>query len=83
MRLGKWSKDLRFEIIDEIVSPSCFELVARTHARILKFFCSRLPFSFQNQIFPLLSDLNKEYIKLNVSKVLDKMTRGVVSPLTR
>ena len=32
VELGKLSNDLGFENFDEIVSLSCFELVARTHA---------------------------------------------------
>ena len=80
VRLEKWGKDLGFRNFDGIVSPSCFELIARTHAKLLDFFRSKLSSSFRDQIFSLSSDLDKEYTKLNVGKVVDKMARESCIP---
>ena len=66
--LGKWSKDLEFKNFEGIVSQSYFKLVAWTH--------SRLPDNFLTQIFLQSVVLEKEYMKLNIGKAVDKMTRG-------
>jgi len=54
------------------VSPSCFEFVAWTHARLLE--------SYQNQIFPLSVVLDKKYMKLHIGKVVDHTTWGSCTP---
>jgi len=54
------------------LSPSSFELVAQTHATLLE--------SYQNHIFPLSVVQDKKYMKLNVGKVFDHMTRGNCIP---
>ena len=70
--LEKESMDRAFENFYGIVSPSCFDLVSRTHARLLE--------SFWNPIFPLLIVVEKKYIKLNVDKVVDHITRESCIP---
>ena len=50
--LEKGNTDRRLENFEGIVSPSCFELVARTHARLLE--------SFRNQIFFSISCSRKD-----------------------
>ena len=52
------------------MSSSYFELVARTHAKLLE--------SFQNQIFFSVDCSRKE--EADVSKVVDKITRGSFIP---
>ena len=75
MRFEKWSKDLGFENFDGNMRLLGFELVTRTHAKFLEVCRSRHPSSFRNQIFPLLVVLEKRHMKLNVGKVVDRMTR--------
>jgi len=56
--LGKWSKDLRFENFDGILSLQDFEFIARVSLR--------LPSSFPSQLVLLMVVRGKEYMKLDV-----------------
>ena len=68
MELGKWSKDIGgFENFDGILSLLEFEFV--TQALL------RLSSSFLSQLFLLMVD-REEYMKLDVGKVVDHITRG-------
>ena len=67
MELEKWSKDLGFENFDGISSLLDFKFVARVPLR--------LPSSFPNQLVLLMVVREKEYMKLDVGKVVDHMTR--------
>ena len=53
----KLSMEVSFGKCGEIVSPSDFEIIARTHAR--------LPYSFLRQILLPLDILKKKYMKLS------------------
>ena len=61
MGLKKWSKDLGFENFDGISSLLDFEFVAQS--------LLRLPSSFPGELVLLLV-VQKEYMKLNVGKVV-------------
>ena len=67
MGLEKWSKDLGFENFDRILSLLDFEFIARVPLR--------LPSSFPSQLVLRIVVREKEYMKLDVSKVVDHMTR--------
>jgi len=54
------------------VSPSCFDIFAQTHARLLEFFSFKASILFSKSDFSLLVVLEKRY----VGKVVDKMTGG-------
>ena len=69
MGLRKWSKDLGFENFDGISSLLDFEVVTRVHLR--------LPSSFFRQLVLLMVE---EYMKLDVGKVIDHMTRESCIP---
>ena len=71
--LEKWSKDLEFENFYGISSLLDFQFAARA---LLK-----LPSSLPNQLVLLLVVQEKEYMKLDVGKVNDHMTRGSYIPI--
>jgi len=77
VKLENLSMDLGFGKFVGLLSPSSFELVAQTHARLLESFHfwtePRLLFSFPN---PLLVILEKKY----VGQVVDQKTRGNCIP---
>ena len=68
----KWSKDLGFENFNGISSPLDFEFVTRVPLR--------LPSSFLSQLVLLMVIQGKEYMKLDVGKVVDHNTRGSYIP---
>ena len=68
----KWSKDLGFENFDGILSPLNFEFVTQVPLK--------LPSSFPSQLVPLMVVQEKEYMKLDVGKVVDHNTRGSCIP---
>ena len=68
----KWSKDLGFETFNGILILLDFEFAARA--------LLRLPSSFPSQLVLLLVVQEKEYMKLDVGKVVDHMTRGSCIP---
>ena len=72
MGLEKWSKDLEFENFDEISSLLDFKFAAQ--ARL------RLPSSFPSQLVLLLIVREKEYMKQDVGKMVDFMTRESCIP---
>ena len=72
MGYEKWSKDLGFENFDGISSPLDFEFIARVPLR--------LPSSFLSQLVLLMVVREKEYMKLDVGKVVDHMTRESCIP---
>ena len=72
MGLGKWSKDLGFENFDGILSLLDIEFVTRVPLR--------LPSSFPSQLVLLMVAREKEYMKLDVGKVVDHMTRESCVP---
>ena len=55
------------------MSASCFEIIVQTHARLL--------YSFLTQIFLLLVDHHKEFMKLNVGMVVSNMTQESCIPI--
>ena len=73
MELRKWSKDLGFEIFDEILSLLDFEFTGQAQLR--------LRFSFPSQLVLLLVVQKKGYMKLDVGKVFDNMTRESYIPI--
>ena len=68
MRLEKWSKNLGFKNFDGISSLLNFEFAARV--------LLRLSSSFPSQLVLRMVVRDKEYMKLDVGKVVDHMTRG-------
>ena len=54
--------EVGYENYGEIVSPSDFAIVARSHAR--------LPYSFPGWIFLQLDVLKKKYVKLGTEKMV-------------
>ena len=64
--LEKWSKDLEFENFDGILSLLDFKFVARVPLR--------LPSFFPSQLVLLMVVQGKEYMKLDVGKVVDHNT---------
>ena len=69
----EWSKDFGFENFDGILSFLDFEFVARVPLR--------LPSSFPSQlVFLMVVVQGKEYMKLDVGKVVDHNTRGSCIP---
>ena len=69
--LEKWSKDLGFENFDGILSFLDFEFVARIP----------LSSSFPGQLVLLMVASGKEYMKLDVGKVVDRNTRWSCIPI--
>jgi len=69
--LEKWSKDLGFENFDRVSSLLDFEFVTQS--------LLRPPSSFPNQLVLLLV-VREEYMKLDVGKVVDSMTRWSCIP---
>jgi len=69
----KWSKGLGFENFDGILSPLDFEFVARVHLRLQS--------SFPSQLILLMVVRGKEYMKLDVGKMVDHNTRGSCIPI--
>ena len=72
MRLEKQSKDLGFENFDRISSLLDFEFTVQS--------LLRLPSSFLSQLVLLLAVREKEYMKLDVGKMVDNMTRESCIP---
>ena len=73
----KWSKDLGFENFDGIMSPSCFELVARTHAKLLEiFFVQGFHRLFEIRFFLYWVILIRSIRSWIFVRWLKKMTRG-------
>ena len=69
--LEKWSKDLGFENFDAISSLLDFDFIV--------WVLLRLPSSFPSQLI-LLMVVQSEYMKLDVGKVVDHMTRESCVP---
>jgi len=61
VRLKKMSMTL--EILVEMMSPICFEIVAQFH--------ERLPYSFLTQIFLQFYVLEKEHMKFDVGRIVN------------
>jgi len=72
LELEKWSKDPGFENFDGILSFLDFEFVDRVSLR--------LPSSFPSQLVLLMVVRGKEYMKLDVCKVVDRNTQGSCIP---
>ena len=72
MGFENWSKDLGFENFDGISSLLNFEFVVRVPLR--------LPSSFPSQLVLLMVIQDKEYMKLDVGKVVDHMTQKSCIP---
>ena len=72
MKLRKLSKDLEFENFNGISSLVDFEFAAQS--------LLRLPSSFPSQLVFLLVIQEKEYMKLDVGKVIDSMTQESCIP---
>ena len=73
MGLRTWSKDIGFESFDGILSLLDFEFVARVPLR--------LPSSFPSQLVLLMVVRGKEYMKLDVGKVVDYNTQESCIPI--
>jgi len=69
----KWSKYLGSENFDGISSPLEFEFVTRVPIR--------LPSSFPSQLLLLMVVRGKDYMKLDVGKVVDHNTQGSCIPI--
>ena len=70
--LEKWSKNLGFKIFDGILSLLDFEFAARALLSLSSYFSS--------QLILLLVVREKRYMKVDVGKVVDYMTRGSCIP---
>ena len=73
MGLEKWSKDLEFENFDRILSLLDFEFVPPVPLRLSS--------SFLSQLVLLMVVRGKEYMKLDVGKVVDHNTRVSCIPI--